>query len=56
MDIETIQTYALLPGREELYAKLVGSVAAPISGMVNVLSGNLRGLVQILKGYKESIS
>jgi large subunit ribosomal protein L10 len=56
IDIETIKTYALLPGREELYAKLVGSIASPISGMVNVLVGNLRGLVQVLNGYKESIS
>ncbi len=56
MDIEEIKTFALLPGREELYAKLVGSIASPISGLVNVLSGNLRGLVSILFQYKESIS
>lgn len=54
--LEVIKQYALLPDREELYAKLVSSVAAPISGMINVLAGNLRGLIQILEGYKESIS
>jgi large subunit ribosomal protein L10 len=56
LDVEEITKYALLPGREELYAKLVGSVASPISGMVNVLAGNLRGLVQVLNGYKEQVS
>ena len=56
MDNEEIKTFALLPGREELYAKLVGSIASPISGIVNVLSSNLRGLVSIISQYKESIS
>ncbi len=44
---------AQLPSRDELYAKVVGSLSAPLSGMVNVLSGNLRGLVSVLKQYNE---
>lgn len=44
---------AKLPGREELYAKIVGSINAPISGLVNVLAGNLRGLVTVLKAIGE---
>jgi large subunit ribosomal protein L10 len=44
---------AQLPSRDELYAKVVGSLSAPLSGMVNVLSGNLRGLVSVLKQYSE---
>ena len=50
----TINTLALLPSREELYAKVVGSIAAPISGLVNVMAGNIRGLVSVLNQYKES--
>lgn len=42
-----------LPSKEELYAKVVGSLNAPISGFVNVLSGNLRGLVTALKQIQE---
>ncbi|PIR67045.1 MAG: 50S ribosomal protein L10 [Parcubacteria group bacterium CG10_big_fil_rev_8_21_14_0_10_36_14] len=37
-----------LPSREELLAKMVGSINAPISGFVNVLAGNLRNLVYVL--------
>jgi len=38
-----------LPSRQELYTKMVGSLKAPISRIVNVLAGNLRGLVCVLK-------
>jgi len=51
-----IETLALLPSREELYAKVVGSLAAPLSGMVNVLQGNLRNLVYILSAYQKQRS
>ncbi|MBD3311601.1 MAG: 50S ribosomal protein L10 [Candidatus Magasanikbacteria bacterium] len=43
-----------LPSKEELYAKVVGSINAPVSGFVNVLAGNLRGLVNVLNGIKEN--
>ena len=52
----TIKTLSMLPSREELYAKVVGSISAPLSGMVNVLAGNIRGLVSVLKQYQEKIS
>ena len=45
---------AKLPSREELLAKVVGSIKAPVSGLVNVLGGNLRGLVAVLNSIKES--
>ncbi|OQA04867.1 MAG: 50S ribosomal protein L10 [bacterium ADurb.Bin400] len=48
-----VQQLASLPSKEELYAKVVGSIAAPLSGMVNVLAGNVRGLVNVLNAYKE---
>lgn len=44
---------AKLPSKQELYAKLVGSMNAPISGFVNALAGNLRGLVTVLKAVGE---
>lgn len=50
----TINSLALLPSREELYAKLVGSIATPISGLVNVMAGNIRGLINVLSQYQKS--
>jgi len=50
---EDVEKIATLPGKQELYAKLVGSLNAPVSGFVNVLSGNLRGLVTVLKAISE---
>ncbi len=50
---QEVNQLALLPSREELYAKLVGSINAPVSGFVNVLAGNLRGLVTVLGAISE---
>ncbi len=47
---------ALLPGKTELLAKVVGSLQAPISGLVNVMAGNLRGLVTVLKALQDKKS
>lgn len=43
---------AKLPSRQELLAKAVGSVAAPLAGLVNILQGNLRSLVYVLSQIK----
>jgi large subunit ribosomal protein L10 len=48
-----VKELAQLPSKQELYAKLVGTINAPVSGLVNVLAGNLRGLVQVLKAISE---
>ena len=53
LNAEKLLHLALLPSREELQAKLVGQLAAPIHGFVNVLSGNLRNLVLVLKTIGE---
>lgn len=50
---EEIEALAKLPSKNELYAKLVGSINAPVSGFVNALAGNLRNLVYILKAVEE---
>jgi large subunit ribosomal protein L10 len=49
-----IKQLAALPSREELLAKLVGTLNAPMSRLVNVLQGNLRSLVYILSQYQQS--
>lgn len=50
---EQVNALSNLPGRQELYAKIVGSLNAPISGFANVLAGNLRSLVYVLKMIEE---
>lgn len=50
---EEVNALAKLPSREELLAKLVGTINGPVSGFVNVLAGNLRGLVQVLKAVAD---
>lgn len=48
IDQASVISLAKLPSKQELLGQLVGTVAAPISGFVNVLQGNLRGLVRVL--------
>ena len=49
---EEMITLARIPSREELLAKIVGSIKAPISGFVNVLQGNIKGLIYVLTQIK----
>lgn len=49
-DAEQVKQLAALPSREQLTAQLVGTIAAPLSGFVRVLDGNIRGLVTALDG------
>lgn len=49
-----VQAYAKLPSREQLLGQLVGTLQAPISGLVNVLAGNIRGLVTVLGQIRDT--
>ena len=50
---DTIMQLASLPSREELLAKLVGSMASPIGGFVRVINGPAQGFYNILKALQE---
>jgi len=54
IDTKQVMSLAILPGKEDLLAKLVGSINAPVSGFVNALAGNIRGLVTALKGIADA--
>ncbi len=56
LEAAEVNKLATIPSREELLAKLVGSINAPVSGLVNVLAGNVRGLVYTLNAIKEQKS
>lgn len=53
LSIEDVIALSKLPSKEELLAKFVGTINAPISGLVNVLAGNLSGLVRVLKAVAD---
>ncbi len=50
---DEIKAIAALPSKEQLVAKVLGSFNAPITGFVNVLSANMRGLVVALNAIAE---
>lgn len=56
IDETKVKELSILPSKLELYAKLVGTINAPVSGFVNVLAGNMRGLVNVLNSIKETKS
>ncbi|HEX3029990.1 MAG TPA: 50S ribosomal protein L10 [Clostridia bacterium] len=53
IDVNGIKALADLPSKEVLIAKVLGGFNAPISGFVNVLNGNIRGLVVALNAIAE---
>ncbi|MGC1381076.1 MAG: 50S ribosomal protein L10 [Candidatus Baltobacteraceae bacterium] len=53
VDARQVETLAKLPPKEELYAKLVGTLVSPLRGLVTVLAGNQGGLVRVLERIRE---
>jgi large subunit ribosomal protein L10 len=53
VDEAGVKALAALPPREVLIAKMLGSMQAPITGLVNVLQGNIRNLVYALEAVRK---
>lgn len=53
VDAAQVDVLAKLPPKLELIARLVGSLASPMRGLVTVLSGNQSGLVRVLTAIRE---
>jgi large subunit ribosomal protein L10 len=53
IDASQLTRLATLPSREVLLGKIAGGMAAPLSGMANVLAGNLRGLANVLNAVAD---
>lgn len=43
-----VQSLTELPSKEQLRAQVVGALQSPISGLVNVLAGTVRGFMNVL--------
>lgn len=48
-----VMQLAEIPSREVLLSQLVGTLNAPLSGFMNAVTGNVRGLTMVLKGISE---
>jgi large subunit ribosomal protein L10 len=48
IDPDSVKTLASLPSRDVLIAQLVGTMAAPMTGLVTVLQGTISGFVRAL--------
>lgn len=55
LDKEAIISLAKLPSRQELLAKLVGSISHPLRGLINACQWNLRKLIFVLKALKQEV-
>lgn len=53
INAEAVKALASLPSREVLLARLLGSMQAPITGLVTVLNGNIRNLVYALDAVRQ---
>lgn len=56
LDNAEVEALSKLPSREELIAKTLGGLNAPIYGLASVLNANIRGLVVALNAIAEKQS
>ena len=53
LDVAGVLDLADMPPKEILVARMIGMIASPISGLVNVLNANIRGLAVALAAIVE---
>ena len=51
--VAEVKALAALPSKEVLIAKMLGSMNAPITGLVNVLQGTIRNAVYVLEAVRK---
>lgn len=56
MEANDVKQLAALPSKDQLRGQLVGLFQAPHRGLVTVLSGNIRSVLNLLQARSESIS
>jgi large subunit ribosomal protein L10 len=55
MNEADVKALASLPTKDQLRGMLVGTIAAPLSGFVNVMAGNVRGVLNVLNARAEAL-
>lgn len=55
VDDKGVDRLAKLPSREVLIAQVLGGLQSPIYGIVNVLAGNLRGIMGVLQARMKQL-
>ena len=53
INADEVKALASLPPKEVLIARLLGSMQSPLTGLVNVLQGNIRNLVYALDAVRQ---
>jgi len=53
LSADQVLALSKLPSKKELLAKFVGTINAPVTNFVRVLSGNLSGLVRVLQAVAD---
>lgn len=51
---DQVKALANLPTREQLLAQVVGTIAAPLSGFMGVMTGNVRSIINLLNALQET--
>jgi len=54
ISLEKVLELSKLPTKTELIGRLLWQIKAPISGLINTLEGNLRGLIWLLKNAAQA--
>jgi len=49
-----VKALATLPTRDQLIGQLVGTIAAPLTGFVGVMAGNVRSIINLLNALSEA--
>lgn len=55
LDAAAIKDLASLPTKNVLRAQLIGTISAPVSGFVNVLASNVRGILNVLNARADAL-
>ncbi len=56
LSLEQVTALSEMPSKEELLAKLIGSMKSPMSGLANSLAGVTRGLVYVLEAHRAKLA
>lgn len=49
-----VKALAVLPTREQLLGQVVGTIAAPLTGLVGVMASNVRSIINVLNALQEA--